>query len=159
MRSLSRPFLSTFVNRIDAKGRVSVPAKFRDILEAQGARTIYARTSTVEPMIEAGGPEWMAHTYAQIEEHDPTSELYDDYAMSLLGDTVELTVDSEGRVVLPEGLLRHAGLEEAAAFVGVGSHFRIWEPKALEMRMVKARRSAAEHRGQLRLKNGGGAHD
>ncbi len=42
MRSLSRPFLSTFPNRIDAKGRVSVPAKFREILEAQGVRTIYA---------------------------------------------------------------------------------------------------------------------
>jgi len=157
MRSLSRPFLSTFQNRIDAKGRVSVPAKFREILEVQGARSIFARTSAVEPMIEAGGPEWMAHTYSIIEQHDPTSELYDDYAMSLLGDTVELTIDTEGRVVLPESLMRHAGLEEAAAFVGVGSHFRIWEPKALEMRMVRARRSTAEHRGQFRPKNGGGA--
>ena len=43
---VARPFLSTFVNKVDAKGRVSVPAKFREILEEQGARTMYARTST-----------------------------------------------------------------------------------------------------------------
>ena len=157
MRTLARPFLSTFQNRIDAKGRVSVPAKFREILEAQGARTIFARTSTVEPMIEAGGPEWMAGYHNMVEQHDPTSELYDDYAMAYLGDTVELALDSEGRVVLPEMLLRHAGLEDAATFVGGGSHFRIWEPRAFDVRMMKARRSAAEHRGQLRAKTNGGA--
>jgi MraZ protein len=154
---LSRPFLSTFQNRIDAKGRVSVPARFREILEAQGARSIFVRASVAEPSIEAGGPEWMAGYYDMVEQHDPTSELHDDYAMSYLGDTIDLTMDSEGRVVLPEMLLRHAGLEDAATFVGLGSHFRIWEPKAFDVRMMKARRSTAEHRGQLRAKNGGGA--
>jgi MraZ protein len=154
---LSRPFLSTFHNRIDAKGRVSVPARFREILEAQGARAIFVRASVAEPSIEAGGPEWMAGYYDMVEQHDPTSELHDDYAMSYLGDTIDLTMDSEGRVVLPEMLLRHAGLEDAATFVGLGSHFRIWEPKAFDVRMMKARRSTAEHRGQLRAKNGGGA--
>jgi MraZ protein len=154
---LSRPFLSTFHNRIDAKGRVSVPARFREILEAQGARAIFVRASVAEPSIEAGGPEWMAGYYDMVEQHDPTSELHDDYAMAYLGDTIDLTMDSEGRVVLPEMLLRHAGLEDAATFVGLGSHFRIWEPKAFDVRMMKARRSTAEHRGQLRAKNGGGA--
>jgi MraZ protein len=154
---LSRPFLSTFHNRIDAKGRVSVPAKFREILEAQGARAIFARASIAEPSVEAGGPEWMAGYHDMVELHDPTSELHDDYAMSYLGDTIELTMDSEGRVVLPEMLLRHAALEDAATFVGLGSHFRIWEPRAFDVRMMKARRSTAEHRGQLRAKNGGGA--
>lgn len=155
---LSRPFMSTYLNRIDAKGRVSVPAKFREILEAQGTRIVNVRMSTVEPMIEAGGLEWMATYHDMVEQHDPTSELYTDYAMAYIGDTVEVTLDSEGRVVLPEMFLRHASLDDAAAFIGMGSHFRIWEPKALDVRMMKARRSAAEHRGQLRAKaNGGGA--
>lgn len=154
---LSRPFLSTFVNRIDAKGRVSVPAKFREILEAQGARSIFVRASNVEASIVAGGPEWMANLYGLVEEHDPSSELHDDFAYTNLGDTTELTLDSEGRVVFPEMLLRHAALEEAAAFVGLGSRFEVWEPKALEIRMLKARRSTAEHRGQLRAKTNGGS--
>ena len=155
---LSRLFLSTFVNRIDAKGRVSIPAKFREILDAQGARTIWCRASTSGAAIVAGGPEWIAKQQALVDQHDPSSELYEDFAHSLLGDTVELTLDSEGRVGLPEGLARHAQLDEAAAFVGLGDYFELWEPKALEIRKIQARRATAERRGQLKThKNGGGS--
>jgi MraZ protein len=155
---LARPFLSTFVNRIDAKGRVSVPAKFREILESQGARTIWARTSTAERAIVAGGPEWIAHLHSLVEEHDPSSEMHDDFAYSFLGDTVELSLDSEGRVMFPEMLLRHAGIEDSAAFIGVGNCFEVWEPKALDVRMLRARRATAERRGLLRApKPNGGA--
>lgn len=159
---LSRPFLATFVNKIDAKGRVSVPAKFREILESnggdgQGARTIYARTSTAGPAIVAGGADWMASLHSMVEAHDPSSEMHDDFAYTLLGDTVELSLDGEGRVGLPEDLVRYAQLEDAAAFVGLGNCFEIWEPRALEMRKIQARRATAERRGQLRPKNGGGA--
>lgn len=153
---LSRPFLSTFVNRIDAKGRVSVPAKFREILEAQGSRVVFVRMSAVEPMLEAGGGEWMNTYTDMVEQHDPTSELHDDYAMTYLGDVIDLTMDAEGRIVLPDSYLRHASLEDAAAFIGMGGHFRIWEPKALDVRLMKARRSTAEHRGQLRARSNGG---
>jgi MraZ protein len=153
---LSRPFLATFVNKIDAKGRVSVPAKFRDILEAQGSRTLYARASTAGPAIVAGGAEWMATLHDMIEQHDPSSEVHDDFAYTLLGDTVELNLDGEGRVGLPDDLVRHASLEEAVAFVGLGNCFELWEPRALELRKVQARRGSAERRGQLRPKNGGG---
>jgi MraZ protein len=154
---LSRPFLATFVNRIDAKGRVSVPAKFREILDAQGARSIFCRASTANPAIAAGGPDWMAGLYTMIDEHDPSSEAHDDFAYTLLGDTVELSLDSEGRIGLPDELARHAQLEDAAAFVGLGGYFELWEPRALELRKVQARRATAERRGQLKPKNGGGA--
>ena len=154
---LSRPFLATFVNKIDAKGRVSVPAKFREILEAQGARTLYARASTAGPAIVAGGAEWMASLHSMVEAHDPSSEMHDDFAYTLLGDTVELSMDGEGRVGFPEDLVRFAQIEDAAAFVGVGDCFEIWEPRALDLRKVQARRATAERRGQLRAKTGGGA--
>ena len=154
---LSRPFLATFVNKIDAKGRVSVPAKFREILEAQGSRTLYCRASTAGPAIVAGGTEWMETLHGMIEDHDPSSEMHDDFAYTLLGDTVELSLDAEGRVGLPEEFVRHARLEETAAFVGLGNCFEVWEPRALELRKIQARRAAAERRGQLRPKSGGGA--
>ena len=72
-------------------------------------------------------------------------------------DRVDATTDGEGRVGLPEDLVRHAQLDDAAAFVGLGNCFEIWEPRALELRKVQARRATAERRGQLRAKNGGGA--
>lgn len=152
---LSRPFLSTFVNRVDAKGRISVPARFREILDAQGARTIFARTSATGPAIVAGGPDWMAAIHSMIEQHDPSSELHDDFAYSWLGDTVELSLDGEGRVAFPDLLMRHAALDEAAAFVGLGNYFEVWEPRALELRKLQARRASSERRGMLRAKNGG----
>jgi MraZ protein len=65
---------------------------------------------------------------------------------------VELSLDAEGRVGLPEGLMRHAGLDESAAFVGLGHYFEIWEPKALELRKIQARRATAERRGLLKAK-------
>lgn len=154
---LSRHFLSTFVNRIDAKGRVSIPAKFREILDGQGARAIYCRASPVASAIVSGGADWMAKQQALVDEHDPSSEMHDDFAYALLGDAVELTLDSEGRVGLPESLARHAQLDEAAGFIGLGDYFEIWEPKALEIRKIQARRATAERRGQLRTKNGGGS--
>ena len=152
---LSRPFLSTFVNRVDAKGRISVPARFREILDAQGSRTIFARTSATGPAIIAGGSEWMASIHAMIEQHDPSSEMHDDFAYTWLGDTVELGLDGEGRVAFPEMLVRHAALEESAAFVGLGHYFEVWEPRALELRKLQARRASSERRGMLRAKNGG----
>jgi MraZ protein len=147
----ARPFLSTFVNKVDAKGRVSVPARFRDILEAQGARVLYARASTSGPAIVAGGLAWMEQLHAEVAAHDPSSEVHDDFAYALLGDTVELGLDGEGRVGFPDELMRHAGLDGAAAFVGMGSYFEIWEPRSLEARKVQARRATVERRGQLRL--------
>ncbi len=152
---LAKPFLATFVNKVDAKGRVSVPAKFREILEGQGVRAVYARASTSGPSIVAGGQDWMSLLHAQIDEHDPSSEVHDDFAYTLLGDTVELNLDSEGRVGFPDDLMRHAGLEESAAFVGMGHYFEVWEPRALDVRKIQARRATAERRGLLRPKAGG----
>ncbi len=147
----ARPFLSTFVNKVDAKGRVSVPARFRDILEAQGARVLYARASTSGPSVVAGGLSWMEQLHAEVAAHDPSSEVHDDFAYALLGDTVELSLDGEGRVGMPDELMRHAGLEGLAAFVGMGAYFEIWEPRALEARKAQARLATAERRGKLRL--------
>ncbi len=155
--NLARPFLATFVNKVDVKGRVSVPAKFREILEGQGVRAVFARASTSGPAIVAGGQDWMALLHADVDAHDPSSEIHDDFAYTLLGDTVELNLDSEGRVGFTDELMRHAGLEEAAAFVGMGHYFEVWEPRALELRKVQARRATAERRGLLRAKPGGGA--
>ena len=150
-----RSFLATFTNKIDAKGRVSVPAKFREILEAQGSRALYCRSSFVEPAIVAGGADWMTTLTHLVEGHDPSSEVHDDFAYSLLGETIELTFDPEGRVALPSDLVAHAKLGEAASFVGLGGYFEIWEPRALEIRKIQARRAASERRGLLRPKIGG----
>lgn len=154
--SAVRPFLATFTNKIDAKGRVSVPAKYREILEEQGSRTLYCRASFNDPAIMAGGAPWIAKLTDLVEGHDPSSEVHDDFAYSLLGETIELGIDPEGRIGLPAELISHAKMGEAASFVGLGGYFEIWEPRALQARLVQARRAASERRGLLRAKVGMG---
>ncbi|MBI1210646.1 MAG: division/cell wall cluster transcriptional repressor MraZ [Alphaproteobacteria bacterium] len=155
--SAARPFLATFTNKIDAKGRLSVPAKYREILEAQGARMLYCRASFNDPAIMAGGAPWISKLTELVEGHDPSSEVHDDFAYSLLGETIELTIDPEGRVMLPPELIAHARIGDAASFVGLGGYFEIWEPRALQARLLQARRAASERRGLLRAKVGSGA--
>lgn len=154
----ARPFLATFTNKIDAKGRISVPAKYREIVEAQGSRILYCRASFNDPAIMAGGAKWIDKLTDLVEGHDPSSEMHDDFAYSLLGETIELSFDPEGRVALPSELIAHAKIGEAASFVGLGGYFEIWEPRALQVRLVQARRAASERRGLLRAtKVGSGA--
>jgi MraZ protein len=155
--SAARPFLATFTNKIDAKGRISVPAKYREILEGQGSRVLYCRASFNDPAIMAGGAKWIDKLTDLVEGHDPSSEVHDDFAYSLLGETIELSFDPEGRVALPAELIAHAKLGETASFVGLGGYFEIWEPRALQVRLVQARRAASERRGLLRTKVGSGA--
>jgi MraZ protein len=150
----ARPFLATFTNKIDAKGRISVPAKYREILEAQGSRALYCRASFNHPAIVAGGAQWIAKLTDLVEGHDPSSEMHDDFAYALLGETIELGFDPEGRVALPSELIAHAQISEAASFVGLGGYFEIWEPRALQLRLLQARRAASERRGLLRAKVG-----
>src|ERR1700752_472240 len=72
LMSVGRPFLATFTNRVDAKGRISVPAKYREILEAQGSRVLYCRASYTDAAIMAGGSQWIAKLTDLVEGHDPS---------------------------------------------------------------------------------------
>ncbi|MDE3060975.1 MAG: cell division/cell wall cluster transcriptional repressor MraZ [Pseudomonadota bacterium] len=143
-------FLSTYHNRIDKKGRVSVPAPFRGVLAAQEFSGIVAYASPLHACIEACGMARLAKLNQRIEKLDPYSEERDAFATVLFGESVQLTFDSEGRVMLPESLLKIAKLSEQATFVGKGEIFEIWEPAAYEAQVSRARALTREKRFQLK---------
>ncbi len=143
-------FLSTFQNKIDKKGRVSVPAPFRSVLARQEFGGIIAYGSFINPCIEACGMDRIEKMSRRIEELDPFSEERDAFATAILGGSVQLAFDGEGRVMLPEMLLEQATLTENALFIGKGETFEIWEPKAFAEHAAKARALALKNRGQLR---------
>lgn len=149
-------FLSTFQNKIDKKGRISVPAPFRAALakdvEFSG---IIAYTSFINRCVEACGIERIRKLSERIESLDPFSEERDAFATTILGGSVQLPFDGEGRVMLPEHLIEGAGISEAAIFVGKGETFEIWEPKLFAEYSARARDIAREKR--LRLRSEGGA--
>ena len=145
-------FLGTHQNRLDAKGRVSVPAPFRAALKARGDTNgngngthLVLRPSHQHPCIEA----WPTAEFDALSQ--PLNQLglfspeHDDLAASLYADAFPIEADKDGRVVLPEDLVAYAGLTDAVVFMGLGRIFQIWEPAAAERRRAEARERARVH--------------
>lgn len=143
-------FLSTYQNRIDKKGRVSVPAQFRANLAGQEFAGIVAYGSLLHPCIEGCGMNRFMKLNERIEMLDPFSEERDAFATTIFGESVQLSFDGEGRIMLPESLIAQANLAEQAVFVGKGEIFEIWEPKAFAEHSLRAREVAKAKRYQLR---------
>lgn len=147
-------FLGTHQNRLDAKGRVSVPASFRAALKAfngddpDGSGTVSAgvqmvlRPSHKHPCIEAWPTTVFQQLATPLERLDLFSEEHDDLAAALYADAFPVESDREGRIVLPEALATHAGLRGTVEFMGLGRTFQIWEPEAAAKRRAEARERA-----------------
>ena len=136
-------FLGTHQNRLDAKGRVSVPASFRAVLRTvEAGNSLILRPSHKYACIEA----WPAPVFAALErqmrEIDLFSETHDDLAVSIYADAYPLDADKEGRILLPTLLVSHANLTEGVVFMGMGRIFQIWDPEAAARRRTEARERA-----------------
>jgi MraZ protein len=127
-------FLSTYQNKIDKKGRVSVPATFRAALAPQPFQGIVVFRSTKHPCLEGFDYDTMADLARRPDQFDLFSDDLDDLAAAIFGDSVQLPFDGDGRVGLPDALIAHAGLTDDAAFVGMGQKFQIWSPARLNAR-------------------------
>lgn len=143
-------FLSTYHNRIDKKGRISIPSQFRTVLAGQEFPGIVAYMSPLNSCIEACGMNRIMKLNSRVEKFDPYSEERDAFATMLFGESVQLAFDPEGRVMLPESFIANVGLSEQATIVGKGEIFEIWEPKAFEAHVKRARELVKEKRFQLK---------
>jgi MraZ protein len=145
-----RPFLSTYTNRVDAKGRISVPAKFRAVLADQEFQGVVCFPSFTGRCIEGVTMKRMEELSAMIDnDFAPFDETFDAFATSVLADSYELPFDKEGRVLLPDDLLDFAEIGAEATFVGLGKRFQIWQPEAYAAHRAAARERARESRGLL----------
>lgn len=148
-------FLSTYINKIDKKGRVSVPALFRSSLAKQDFPGIIAYNSFVNPCIEACGISRIEVLSQTIDNLDPYSETRDAFATAILGGCLQLAFDGEGRVILPESLIEFAKLDEQACFVGKGATFEIWHPDIFKEYFSNARELAKNNRHSLQFSSRG----
>jgi MraZ protein len=147
-------FVSTFTNRIDAKGRVSIPAPFRAVLErdryvAGSGLGIYCYPSLDNPALDAGGERLAKRIDGLLAGLPDYSDERDELSVALYGDVQILAIDQDGRIVLPEKLRAHAGIASEVAFVGLGEKFQMWEPARFEDRRNRARLKVDQHRRLL----------
>lgn len=144
-------FLSKYINNLDKKGRVSIPAGYRSILEEQAFKGVIAYPSFRNKCVEACSIKRLEELSQIIQTLDPYSEERDAFETIILGEAVQLTLDSEGRVVLPKALVEHANITEQVCFVGKGLIFEMWCPQNFEVYLAAARKIAQDNR--LTLKN------
>ncbi len=122
-------YLSTYQNRIDAKGRVSVPAPFRTILNQEGFEGVFCYPSLDHPAIDAGGTRLIGQIDELISKVGSFTDDHDDLSRALYGDSITLKIDGDGRISLPEDLKGLAGITDHVSFVGMGNHFQILSPE------------------------------
>ena len=143
-------FLSTFENRLDKKGRVSVPASFRSYLSNLGYNGVICYPSFNNQAIEVWSQDRIEKISNSIDSLSPFEEKRDFFATSILSESVNLQFDSEGRISLTPKLLKHAKIKNSMLFVGQGKTFQIWEPTIFEKFKVTARKKANLNRASLK---------
>ena len=142
-------------NRIDRKGRVSVPKQFRDYYQAKGGFSgIYVYPSPKLSAIEGCDEQFMDRVTASLDDLALFSDEQNDLAAVVLGSAHALLFDPEGRIVLPADLVAYPGLDGEATFVGRGSTFQIWNPAAYAVHHAEAFQRLRERGATLPLRRG-----
>lgn len=131
-------FTGKWLNAVDAKGRVSVPAPVRKIVAARSSESKSLMLARHERDACISG---FDRSYVNVAYQDLRARQAADIAAgrpadarfglsgALFGSIEEISIDGSGRIILPPGLRRRAGITDAAMFVGVGETFEIWSPQ------------------------------
>jgi MraZ protein len=134
--ALEHLFQGSALNAVDAKGRVSVPAFLRTVIERRGdSRTIVLAKHEQFSALAAYDPAYAAMKHAKLErllekdELNPDAELeYQQRNLMAFAASEEVPYDSSGRIVLPPMMRRKGGIADLALFLGTGETFQIWNP-------------------------------
>ena len=143
-------FLSSYENKLDKKGRVSVPATFRSHLSALGYNGFICYPSFNHSALEACSQDRIEKLSNTIDSLNPFEEKRDYFATSILSESISLQFDSEGRISLPTKLLKHAKIKNNMLFVGQGKTFQIWEPSIFEKFKAQAKKKSNLYRASLK---------
>jgi len=143
-------FLSTYENKLDKKGRVSVPAPFRSYLSNLGYNGIICYPSFNYTCLEAWSQDRIEKITNAIDNLNPFDEKKDYFATSILAESINLQFDGEGRILLTQKFLKHAKIKNTMLFVGQGKTFQIWEPTTFKKFKVNARKKSNINRSSLK---------
>ena len=137
-RVMSR-FLSNATNRIDSKGRVSVPAAFRSVLAQRNVQELYCFQDFVFPAISVGGPDLLERFERQISAEDPFSPDANEMSLLIHGGGIFMRLDAEGRLMVTDFIRDFTGISDEVTFVGRADHFQLWQPKEFQAVQQRAR--------------------
>ena len=129
-------FLSSYLNGVDKKGRVSVPAPFRNEMANHPRQMVVVYTAPEGGYLYG----WAYEDFVKLAEHiqrmPPLSPVRQRLARAILAAARPLSFDAEGRVSLPEDLMARVGIAEQVRFAGQGEYFTLWNPAKYDGQMV-----------------------
>ena len=118
-------FRGRYEHAIDAKGRTSLPSRFREVLTALGDERLVLTTGLDECLVAYPWTEWLAFEdrLSRLPQFDPQVAMLRRIYVS---GAVELEPDKNGRILIPAGLREHGALEREALWAGMGRHVELW---------------------------------
>ena len=119
-------FLGRFYHNLDDKGRLTIPARFRELLLPDGAYVMQGFDQNLL-VLPSAAFEAVSHNINQMSMTDPTIRLLRRLLFST-ADRVEF--DRAGRILIPQFLRQAAGIDTSVVLVGAGRYFEIWSPEA-----------------------------
>jgi MraZ protein len=151
-------FSGSALSAVDAKGRVSIPAAFRAVVEARcgaGTKDLYLRKHDSDPCFSGYDRGYQDALIEDLQEQrrlerakgaEGSESAHSRRSRNAFGTAEPVSWDGSGRIVLPDFLKRRLGIADLALFVGAGDTFEIWEPRtALESGDEELRELAAYH--------------
>ena len=145
-------FLSTVLNKMDSKCRVSVPSTFRNSLKNQSFKGVVAFPSYNDNSIDACGIERMEKISHSLDGDNNYSRDEFDLISLYFGEAEQLPFDKEGRIILPKKLINHAEIDKNVMFVGLGPTFQLWNPESYEKKKINMIKNAQEKKINPRLR-------
>ena len=127
-----------------------MPASYRSYLSSLGYNGVVCYPSFNNQALEACALNRIEKLSDTIDALNPFEEKRDIFSTSVLAESVNLHFDTEGRISIPNKLLKHAKIKSSILFVGQGKTFQIWEPNAYEKFRIQAKRKANLNRSSLK---------
>lgn len=151
-------FTGNFDFTLDAKGRVSAPARIREVLEIYGVNSLTLRFMELDEFdcIRAYPTSYYNEVIlAKLSDFQDGETPEDSFEISLLTSNAhQVKLDSQGRINIPDELLKKVDIKKEIRFIGMGNFFDIWRPDIFDA--FHAAQLAKRSNGQRRSGNGAG---
>ena len=125
LREVDAVYMGEFTPRLDEKGRLILPAKYRGRF-VDGVYLVKGQ----EHCVEIRDPASFEAKAAEVNAHGATHAVARAYQRTFFSSAYDETPDRQGRVTVPPPLREYAGLERDVVVVGVGDRLEMWHPTA-----------------------------
>ena len=138
-------FRGRFSHSLDAKGRLSIPVRFREILKARSVSTLFV-TNAVDHLVVYPSDEWERVEEKVLDGSIIPHSHAEGFMRYFIASAAEVSPDSHGRILLPAHLREEAGLDREVVVLGALNYFEIWNPERLETWCQQARENFNAYR-------------